>query len=540
MRSRPRLHRVLLATGFLFFFAGSPPPAAAEPRPAASAEPPTAAAASSPEIPPDSPRASVKHYLDLCRAAEYGEAAEYLDLPEHMRAAGPELARKLKAVLDRQIWVKLEDISPASQGKESDKLPPGVEEIGAVPGRTGQEPVRLVRRRGPDGIRWVFSRSTVERIPDWYSRLRDRWLQDYLPEALLRPGPQELVGWQWIALPLLFGVALVVGKLLGYATRRLLGRIAKGAKVGWDRSFLARLSAPLTFAWALVAVSLALPVVGLYPPAEAFMERIVRAGFLIALFWAANRGIDAISERALDLPGAKGNPAARSLVPLGAKIVKIVVIAMAAIATLSEFGYPVTSLVAGLGISGVALVLAAQKTVENLFGSISIGVDQPFRVGDLVTVDGILGTVESIGLRSTRIRTPDRTLVTFPNGKLAEMRIESFAHRDRIRFFCVLGLSRDSRAAAVREVLEGTRALLKKEPKVWPDSSVSLVRITDSSLDLEMSAWFSTTDAVEFERIREDLLLRVLELVEHAGAELASPTRKLQIARGAEGLPTSW
>ena len=138
---------------------------------------------------------------------------------------------------------------------------------------------------------------------------------------------------------------------------------------------------------------------------------------------------------------------------------KIAAIAVAAIAVLSEFGYPVTSLVAGLGIGGIALALAAQKTVENLFGSLSIGIDQPFRVGDYINVDTISGTVESIGLRSTRIRTLDRTLVTLPNGKLADMRVESFAERDRIRFICVLALTRSTKAAAVREVLDGARTL---------------------------------------------------------------------------------
>jgi MscS family membrane protein len=489
---------------------------------------------------PDSPRASVKRYLELCRAGEYAEAAEYLDLPEAMKAEGPTLARRLKAVLDRQIWVKIEDISPAPMGKESDKLPPGVEEIGTVPGRTGFEPVRLVRRRGPDGMHWIFSRSTVERIPDWYSRLRDRFLQDYLPEALLRPGPHELTAWQWIALPLLFIVALGVGKLLGYATRRLLERVTQDSKDRWDGSFLTRLSAPLTFTWALIAVYFAFPALGLYPPAEAFMERLIRAGFFVALFWFAIRGIDVAGERALALPLAKGNPAARSLFPLGTKVLKVAVIAMAAIAVLSELGYPVTSLIAGLGIGGVALALAAQKTVENLFGSIAIGIDQPFRVGDFVTVESVVGTVESIGLRSTRIRTLDRTLVTIPNGKLADMRIESFAERDRIRFLCVLGLTRESRASAVREVLEGARTLLQKHAKIWPDPTVALIRVGDSSLEIEINAWFSTASHDEFLLLREEVLLRLLEIIERAGTELAYPTRTLHVSRPVEGLPTSW
>jgi MscS family membrane protein len=210
------------------------------------------------------------------------------------------------------------------------------------------------------------------------------------------------------------------------------------------------------------------------------------------------------------------------------------------ISFLGAIGLPIASLLAGLGIGGIALALAAQKTVENLFGSISIGIDQPFRVGDFITVENVVGTVESIGLRSTRVRTLDRTLVTIPNGKLADLRIESFAERDRIRFLCVLGLTRETRAAAVREVLESARTCLREHPKVWPDLSVSLVRVTDVSLDVEISAWFSTTDFSEFLRIREEMLLALLEIVERAGTELAYPTRKLLTRPAETGLPTSW
>jgi MscS family membrane protein len=130
--------------------------------------------------------------------------------------------------------------------------------------------------------------------------------------------------------------------------------------------------------------------------------------------------------------------------------------------------------------------------------------------------------------------------VTIPNGKLADMRIESFAERDRIRLLCVLGLTRESQAAAVREVISSARERLRDNPKIWPDLSVSLVRITDQSLDIEISAWVSTSDMSEFHRIREEVLLQLLEIIERAGTELAYPTRKLHLPRrSAEGLPTS-
>jgi MscS family membrane protein len=202
---------------------------------------------------------------------------------------------------------------------------------------------------------------------------------------------------------------------------------------------------------------------------------------------------------------------------------------IAAISVLSELGYQVTSLIAGLSVGGVALAFAAQKTVENLFGSVSIGIDQPFRVGDFIKVDSLSGTVESIGLRSTRIRTGDRTVVTYPNGKLADARVERVSARDRIHLECTLALSRDATAAGVRAALAGIEGLLRGEPKVAPGFSVTLNRIGESSLDVGVDAYLTTIDDGEFARRRQELLLGFLGELERAGVRLAFPTRTLHL-----------
>ena len=309
----------------------------------------------------------------------------------------------------------------------------------------------------------------------------------------------------------------------GWGTRLGLARAAKRTDIHLEQRLLVRLSAPLTLLWAVIGVDLALPRLALYPPAEAFIDRLVRAVFFVAVLWLVTRSVDVGATRVLERPSTGENPAARSLLPLGAKAAKVTLLAIAAIAALSELGYPVGSLVAGLGIGGIALALAAQKTVENLFGSLAIGVDQPFRVGDFITVEGLSGTVESIGLRSTRLRTVDRTLVTMPNGKLADMRIESYAERDRIKLACTLALPRDTSAAVLRAVLAGARERLAASPKIWPDVGVTLARIGDASVDVEILAWFQTRSWDEFTKLREDALLGLLDEVEKAGASLVAP-----------------
>jgi MscS family membrane protein len=266
------------------------------------------------------------------------------------------------------------------------------------------------------------------------------------------------------------------------------------------------------------------------PKAELFINGLLKTGFLIAFFWALGRSIDILVQGVTLSAWATSNPASRSLVPLAGRIGKVAVFAIAVVALLSDFGYPVASLVAGLGIGGLAIALAGQKTLENLFGAFSIGADQPFREGDFVKVEDFVGTVEAIGLRSTKIRTLDRTLISIPNGKLADMRLESFAARDRLRLACIIGLVYETTAAQVREVLAGFEKVLRDHPKIWPDAViVRFQSFGDSSLNIEVMAWFQTSDWGEFQLIRQDILLAFMEVVENAGTSFAFPTRTVHL-----------
>ena len=196
------------------------------------------------------------------------------------------------------------------------------------------------------------------------------------------------------------------------------------------------------------------------------------------------------------------------------------------------------SLLAGLGIGGLALAFGAQKTIENLFGSISLAADQPFRVGDFVKVEDFTGNVERIGMRSTQIRTLDRTLISLPNGKLADMRIEDFASRDRIRFAATVGLVCGTSAEQVRRVVEGIEATLRANPKVWPDVVVArLAAFAASSLDVEVLCWVQTSDFAEFRDFRQEALLGIMRVVREAGTSLAFPTQTAHVAAPPDASP---
>jgi MscS family membrane protein len=363
-------------------------------------------------------------------------------------------------------------------------------------------------------------------------------LERWLPPQLLRPGPFDIAWWQWLAIPGVLLLSWTVGKVLGWATRRLLGHLAERTSTRWDDILIARLGPPLTFFWSVAAAWLLKMPLDLSELAEGRVDRVLRVAIVVTLFWAGVRAVDVGFAVLAETPTARASGIGRGLLPMLRRATQIAVLAMAVVAVLTDLGYPVASLLAGLGIGGLALAFAAQKTLENLFGSVSISVDRPFEVGDFVKVEGgLMGTVEELGLRSTRIRTLDRTIVTIPNGKLADQRIETFAPRDRCRLAFTLGLVYATTAAQMRAVLEGVEALLRGHPRVWPEGvSVRFVGLSASTLDVEVVAWFATSDWNEFQAIRQDVLLAVMDAVERAGTAFAFPTQTIQLQER-EALP---
>jgi MscS family membrane protein len=351
-----------------------------------------------------------------------------------------------------------------------------------------------------------------------------------LPAVLLRPGPFDVLWWQWMALPIVAFIAVLLGMLTGRIVQAIAARVAARTSIKWDDVVISRLSGPVSAALALALAAAMLPFLGLYPPAAAAAYQVVRTGYFIVFFWSLFRLVDVAFHLLGATPWAVASGTSRALIPLGSRVAKVAVFAIATVAVLSLLGYPVASLVAGLGIGGLALALAAQKTVENLFGAFSIGVDQPFRVGDFVKVEDFVATVEAIGLRSTRFRTLDRTLVTIPNGQLADSRIESYTARDRIRLHTIIGLVYETTEAQMREVLAGFEDVLRSHPKIWTVAMVVRFReFAASSLDIEVMAWFETEVFSEFQQYRQEVLLGFMGAVERAGTSIAFPTRTVHL-----------
>jgi MscS family membrane protein len=356
-------------------------------------------------------------------------------------------------------------------------------------------------------------------------------LHAFSPQRALERARAAL-SWGALAVVIWALVSIGVGIGLSWLTRRVLRRLTRTIHA-WDEQFVARLRGPLAVGWALAAAYVGLSALDLEPGAEATARRVLQGTFVAALFWLLLRSIDVANHLITASPWSTRRLASKSFIGLAAKALKISVVVVQIVTLLALAGYPVGSLIAGLGIGGLALALGAQKTLADVFGAFALAVDQPFQEGDFVKIDGVLGTIEGIGLRSTRLRTADRTLVTIPNGKLADMRTETYAARDRLRFACTLGLTRGTTNEQMRRVLAGLAETLRAQPKLQSDGvTVCFSALGSSSLDVEVEAWFGTRDWTEFQTIRQEVLLGFLRVVESAGTSLAFPTTTVHLAGG--------
>lgn len=327
-----------------------------------------------------------------------------------------------------------------------------------------------------------------------------------------------------------FLAAYVGARLITWITSALLLRVTRRTATDWDDRVVQRLVGPLSALLALELFRVSLGWIELGTRTVEVIDHACAAVMVAIVIWAGFRLVDLARAGLETRSWAREHVSSRSLLALGSRFAKVAVLILGALVGLSQLGVSVASLIAGLGIGGLVFALAAQKTVENLFGAVSIGVDQPLREGDFVKVYDFVGTVEKVGLRSTRIRTLDRTVITIPNGELSNQRIESFAARDRIRLATTIGLEYGTTAAQMQQVLAALEKILRDHPKIWPDAVVvRFSKFGESSLDIDIMAWFQTQDYGEFQAIRQQVLLAFMAAIEEAGASIAFPTRTLHV-----------
>ena len=524
-----RRGRLLVAAALPLLLAS---PTGSQAQEAAPAEAPAAASIPTDDLGRGSPRGTVQGYLAACRAQDFERAAGYLDL-RRIQGDGPTLARHLRAVLSRTLWIDIEALSPEAAGRRDDGLPEYRDQVGKVETQSGTVEILLQRVRREDGVRiWQFAGATVAQVPALWEEYGYGPLERYLPGVFFELRVLDVALWQWVALLSLVLVSAILSWLLTVASVRALRPLVRRSDTPIDDALLRGTGGPVRLLIGILTFRAGLLPLGLDLEFQGLVSRLLAGLLVVAVTWLVLRTVDVLSNRVTPRLEALGDDSAIAAVPAGRKAVKGVVLVLAFVAVLDTFGFSVTALMAGLGVGGIAIALAAQKTVENLFGGVTLYGDRPVRVGDFCRFGDKVGTVEEIGIRSTRVRTLDRTLVTIPNAEFSNLQLENFAVRDRMRLFAMIGLRYETTPEQLRYVLVEVRRLLYAHECVTADPArIRFVGFGAYSLDLELFAYVDTADWNEFLGIREDIYLRIMDIIEASGTGFAFPSQTLYLGR---------
>ena len=499
----------------------------------------------------ETPRSTVTGLLEALADGDYIRAARYFpradDLPEvapSVAQAADErlpgvpkgdlgraarLAQKFQIALDRGgSLLPFPVLSNDSAGEIDDGLAENLERVGQLSEAPDAMPVLLERSVTEDGgTRWRIAAQTAAEIA-----------QIVPPEAIVEAASDEafvIAGApliDWLKLILLATLAFLAFRLLAALALAIMRRLIIEHDTSPAYRFLDAALPPLALYLAVLTFYATASDLEVSIIARQTLLRYAAVVAWIALAWFALRLVDAVSRVVTGRMVRAERRQAVTIISFLRRSAKVFLMAVATVAVLDTIGLDVTTGIAALGIGGLALALGAQKTIENLVGSVTLIADKPVQVGDPAKIGEIFGVIEDIGMRSTLVRTLDRTLVSIPNGYLASETIENYALRDRFLFQHTVGVTYDTDAGLMGRVLNELRSVLAADPNIiQEDARVRFLAFGESALEIEFFAYLRTFSFPESLAMQETLLLAIMQKLEAMGVNIAFPTRTVLLRR---------
>jgi len=478
------------------------------------------------------PRSSVLGLAKALTNRDFETATHYMDLRNLPftidKASGPDLARKLLIIAERSMILDYEALSNDPKGHVDDGLPSYRDRVTVVKTRDG--PVDILMQRVPrgDGVFiWKLSNATVAKIPALNEELGYGPIGDKL--SLIFP-EHRIAGfeiWQWLILLVIFAV----GYLLAYVITWLLEKLFRPRDDGknWPTGKL--IKGPLRF---LIVVLFFRSVFDLVAPsleAQALFE--AHTLLIIAIAWTLMGLVNILMHKISERMKYQGHKDVIVLLKPVATALRLGILFTSCLTWLDNLGYEVTALLAGLGVGGVAVAFAAQRSIENLIGSITIYASQPVHVGDFCKFDGILGVIEEISLRSTKIRTLDRTVVHIPNARFSTENIENLTQRDKILYRTRLRLSLQTTPEQMQDVLKKLRELISQHGMIDAENSrVRFLEFGEYAQELDLFLYITTTDFAEYLEAREEINLQITGIIDQSGTKMVVPANTTYLETG--------
>ncbi|MGF1638612.1 MAG: mechanosensitive ion channel family protein [Cyclobacteriaceae bacterium] len=383
------------------------------------------------------------------------------------------------------------------------------------------------------GDRWLYSDHTAKHIEDIHKQIYP-FGADKLLTLLPKLGNRKILGlhlWQHITIFLIIFLSLVINKLFVLTFKSLIFKLMElKGKGDASKKYIVKVSRPLSILIVFPLLTLFIPVIQLPAYITSFLITVLKVlwPFFATLFFY--RMVDILGIYLEKLAARTETTLDDQLVPLARKTMRIFVVIIGALAILSNFDVDIWPLLTGLSIGGLAVALAAQDTLKNLFGSVMIFVDKPFQVGDWITSGDIDGTVEEVGFRSTRVRTFRNSVTYVPNGKIADSTIDNHGLRQFRRFYTTITVTYDTPTHLIEAFVDGLRKIVESHPDTRKD--VFHIYFNDMgafSLNIMFYIFFAVPTWGEELRCRHEILLQIMKLAESLGVQFAFPTQTLHM-----------
>ena len=517
-----RTHGVVFAI-FLFLSSAAFSPSQIPKSPSAKAEPP----AKTDPLGRETPRSAVMGLLKYVGRQDFVNAARYLQPTPGEDTSLVERAKQFQA-LHARYRGDVALLSDDPDGIVESGLPPGQVRVGVLVVNGTSTDVILVRVDDPVyGNIWLVSSETVARIPELYAQMEREG-----PTLIERIVPATLTGRrmlgmslaQWLGWLLSLPISWLLTWLVSFPLSAVRQVWCKLRKLPFRTVWQTPLGMPIRCILAVLLQCLFAYL--LEPPLfyRVYYFRLMAALLAACLAWLVSGLADRSFEHALNRTRTQGR-GGESILVLTRRLTHIVMLIIAFVAALALFGINVRTTLAGLGIGGLAIALGAQKSLENLIGGISLLLDKAVHVGNFCKIGNQLGTVEDIGLRSVKVRTLDQSLLVVPNGALAQMQFENFGPRRKCLINQHILLRIETQVEQLRFVLDRVQSMLDHEPTIDTGSRIRVANFAGAAFELELWAYIKTSDWAAFTAIRQDVILKIAEIVESAGTRFAAPTQ---------------
>jgi MscS family membrane protein len=327
-------------------------------------------------------------------------------------------------------------------------------------------------------------------------------------------------------------VALLARRIITGIVFVFLRKLASKTETTLDDKLFPAMEAPAATFVMMVGIFAALKVLKLSPETDGYISAGSRVAFSLVIFWGMWRALSAILEHGGEIAREKQLGIA-AFMPWIRKTLMTVFVVVGVLLTIQSLGYDVRAILAGLGIGGLAFALAAQDTLANVFGAIVVAIDQPFKIGEAVKIGANVGGVEDIGLRSTRIRLVDKSLMIIPNKTVASETITNYSRFIRRRVEQVIGLTYDTQPAQMEAMVDEIRGILTSEPLIDKASVMVFFRdFSASSMDIWVVYETPDPDFKKHMAVKQRMNLAIMRAVEARGLSFAFPTQTINLAPG--------